>query len=183
MAEKLAQLKEDVFGNIRHEHLRVSTEKAKAFLQYTIHPKNDTVDRWHIPETIAGRYADAYGDSDRVSILNYYLLETGREVRSAAELGFKPTMAIPGLPDNGNEVGYGYALAGQHQSHCIDFIADAIEIGKSNLQDFYLFHVIHCLSLIKMYSPQLTDREPITTLTPQANALVQAHFRQTIHDL
>jgi len=108
-------------------------------------------------------------------------METGRELRSAAELGFQPTMALPGLPENGNEIGYGYAFAGQHQSHCVDFIADAIEIGKSNLQDFYLFHVIHCLSLIKLYSPKLVDKEPFTTLTPQANALVRSHFRQTIN--
>lgn len=177
----MAQLRAEVFGNMRHEHLRVSTEKGKAFFHYTIHPKNDTVDRWNVPATIKGRYDAALDDAERVSILNYYLLETGREVKSALELGFKPTLAIPGLPDNGNEIGYGYAFAGQHQSHCVDFLADAIEIGKENLQDFYVFHVIHCLSLIKIYSLRLTDKEPLTTLTPSANALVQAHFQQRIN--
>jgi len=108
-------------------------------------------------------------------------METGREVRSAAELGFKPTMALPGLAENGNEIGFGYAYAGQHQSHCVEFLADAIEIGKANLHDFYLFHVIHCLSLIKLYSSQLHEKEPFTTLTPAANALVQSHLPQSIN--
>jgi hypothetical protein len=90
-------------------------------------------------------------------------------------------MALPGLPDNGNEIGFGYGYAGQHQSHCVDFLADAIEIGKSNIHDFYLFHVIHCLSLLKIYAPKLMDKEPFTTLTPKANALVQSHLPQAIN--
>ncbi|KAM0171484.1 hypothetical protein ACHAPC_011025 [Botrytis cinerea] len=181
VAARQEQLKREVFGNMRKEHLKVSAEKGKAFFQFTIHPKNDTVDRWNIPAAIKRRYDDADGDADRVSILNYYLMETGREIRSAAELGFKPTMALPGLAENGNEVGFGYAYAGQHQSHCVEFLANAIEIGKANLHDFYLFHVIHCLSLIKLYSLQLHDKEPFTTLTPVANALVQSHFPQSIN--
>lgn len=89
-------------------------------------------------------------------------------------------MYMPGLPEGGNEVGYGYALEGQHQYHCADFLADAIEIGKSNINDFYLQHTIHCLGLIKWLATKLTGPQPLTLLNPEAERLIKSGYKQTI---
>ena len=88
-------------------------------------------------------------------------------------------MMLPGLPEGGNEVGYGYALSGQHQYHCAEFLADAVELGKDNINDFYLRHVIHCLGLVKHLASKLTEPEPLTLLTPEAEALIKAQIPQT----
>ena len=177
---KMEALRREVFGNMRNEQLRSTSEKGKAFFQFTPHPRNDTVDRWHIPSVLRARYDAATIDADRVSILNTYLYVTGRTPKSAKELGFTPTMYMPGLPEGGNEVGFGYALEGQHQYHCAEFLADAIEIGKANINNFYLMHTIHCLSLIKYFATRLTDPQPLTLLTPEAEKLIKAGIKQTI---
>ena len=177
---KMEALRRDVFGNMRRENLRSTSEKGKGFFQFTPHPRNDSVDRWHIPTVLRARYESADSDADRVSILNSYLYVTGRQPKTATELGFQPTMYMPGLPEGANEVGYGYALEGQHQYHCADFLADAIEIGKSNINNFYLQHTIHCLSLVKYFATRLTNPQPLTLLTPEAEKLIKAGIKQTI---
>ena len=175
---KTEQLRAEVFANKRRDSLRGTSERGKLFFQFTPVPRNDTVDRWHIPEAIKRRYESAEDDSDRVSVLNNYLFVTGRQPQPAATLGFVPTMMMPGLPERGNEVGYGYALAGQHQYHCADFLADAIEIGKDYITDFYLVHTIHCLGLIKHLAAKLTEPEPVTQLTREAQALLLSGYPQ-----
>lgn len=100
------------FGNMRAESMRLSSEKDKEFFIFTPRPWNDTVDRWHIPSSPRSRYENSDSDADRVSVLNNYLYITGLKPKSAAALGFDPTMIMPGLPEGGNEVGYGYALEG-----------------------------------------------------------------------
>ena len=179
--EKMAELRDYVFTDMRSDKLRDVSERGKAFFQFTPTPKNDTVSRWHIPSQLATRYANATDDADRVSILNYYLYVTGRQPRSAAELGFNATLMMPMLVEDGNEVGYGYALEGQHQYHCADFLADAVEIGKEDINDFYLQHTIHCLSLIKYYASRLTGREPLTLFSAEAENLIKSGYKQTIH--
>jgi hypothetical protein len=178
--EKEAANRDEAYGNMRSESLRRSSEKGKAFFIFTPHPRNDTVDRWNVPVALKYRYETAETDADRVSILNNYLYATARTPKPAEELGFVPTMMMPGIPDNGNEVGYGYALEGQHQHHCANVVADAIDIGKDNMNDFFLKHVIHCLSLIKTFATKLKDPQPVTILTPEAEALIKANFRKTI---
>jgi hypothetical protein len=176
---KMDELRKAAFEGMRDESLRVKSERGKAFFEFTLKPRNDTVDRWHIPESLRNRYDNADSDADRVSILNMYLYVTGRTPLPATVLGFTPTMMLPGLPEGGNEVGYGYALSGQHQYHCAEFLADAIELGKDNINDFYLQHVIHCLGLVKHLAGKLTDPEPLTLLNPEAEALVKAKIPQT----
>ncbi|GAB7334559.1 hypothetical protein MBLNU13_g06538t1 [Cladosporium sp. NU13] len=146
------------FGNMRAESMRLSFDKGKEFFVFTPRPRNDTVDRWHIPVSLRSRYENSDSDADRVSVLNNYLYVTSRSPKSAAALGFDPTRSMPGLPEAGNEVGYGYALEGQHQYHCADVVADAIDIGKDKTSDFSLEHVIHCVSLIKTLASYETSR-------------------------
>jgi len=104
---------------------------------------------------------------------------TDREPKSAEDLGFQPTASEPVLVE-GNDVGYGYALAGQHQYHCVDFVADAIDIGKDNLNDFFLKHTIHCLGLLKYLAPQLTQKQPLSFLRFHANERLENDYPQTI---
>jgi hypothetical protein len=92
-------------------------------------------------------------------------------------------MSVPGIPEGENEVGYGYALDGQHQYHCADLLADAIEVGKSDINNFYLRHTIHCLSLIKTLAAKLKDPQPLVQLTPEAEKLVKAGIPMTISGL
>lgn len=161
-------LRDWIYNDMRGEPLRKSSERGKAFFEFTPKPRHDIVDRWHVPAELQTRFNASHSDAERVSILNYYLMVTDREPKSALELGFTPTRDAPGLTE-ANEVGYGYALAGQHQYHCVDFVADAIDIGKANLNDFYLKHTIHCLGLLKWLAPQLTMKQPTSFLLPQAN--------------
>lgn len=167
-----------IYHNMREKPLRESSERGKSFFTFETHPRNDKVDRWHVPAELINRFDSTTSDADRVSILNYYLMVTGREPLSAADLGFAPTMEEPGLVE-GNEVGYGYALAGQHQYHCVDFIADAIDIGKDRLNDFYLKHTIHCLGLLKYLAPELKMRQPLAMLRVPANERVKNNYPQT----
>ena len=167
------------FGNMRAESMRLSSEKGKEFFLFTPRPRNDTVDRWHIPVQLRSRYEKSNSDADRVSVLNNYLYVTGRRPKSAAALGFNPTMSMPGLPEGGNEVGYGYALEGQHQYHCADVVADAIDIGKDKTSDFFLEHVIHCVSLIKTLAMRLQEPQPVSVLSAYGEAQVKGHFKKT----
>ncbi|KAJ8122223.1 hypothetical protein ONZ43_g1526 [Nemania bipapillata] len=175
-------LRERIYNNMRTEPLRESSERGKAFFEFTPKPRHDLVDRWHVPGELRERFDTTRSDAERVSILNYYLMVTGREPRSAAELGFTPTFDAPGLTET-NEVGYGYAFAGQHQYHCVNFVADAIDVGKDNLNDFYLKHTIHCLGLMKWLSPQLTMKQPTSYLLPAANERLIKHYPQTNKDI
>lgn len=168
---------------MRAEDLRSTSEKGKELFTFTVHPRNDTVDRWHIPSVLQAEYNASKSDADRVSILNEYLYITARVPKPASELGFTPTMSAPGLPEGGNEIGYGYALDGQHQYHCADILAHAIEIGKSDINNFYLRHIIHCLSLIKTLATKLTDPQPLALLTPKAELLIKAGVPKTISGL
>ena len=170
-----------IYKNMRGESLRETSERGKALFQFDVKPRDDLVDRWHVPEDLRSRYDVAQSDAERVSVLNYYLMVTGREVASARALGFTPTAAAPGLVE-ANEVGYGYALAGQHQYHCVDFIADAIDLGKANINDFYPKHIIHCLGLLKYLAPSLTMKQPLAFLRSPANERVKANHRQTIEE-
>ena len=167
-----------IYDNMREESLRETSERGKALFEYDVKPRYDQVDRWHIPADLRGRYDHSESDAEKVSVLNYYLMVTGREPKSALELGFTPTASEPGLVET-NEVGYGYALASQHQIHCVDFVADAIDIGKANINDFYLKHTIHCLGLLKYLAPNLTMKQPLAFLRRPANDLLLAGYRQT----
>ncbi|KAI0521165.1 hypothetical protein F5B22DRAFT_653540 [Xylaria bambusicola] len=173
-------LRERVYKNMRTEPLRESSERGKALFEFTPKPRHDLVDRWHVPSELRERFESTSSDAERVSILNYYLMVTDREPKPAAELGFTPTFDAPGLT-HVNEVGYGYALAGQHQYHCANLVADAVDIGKDNLNDLYLKHTIHCLGLMKWLSPQLTMKQPTGYLLPFANEIM--HHPQTIDSM
>ena len=168
-----------IYDNMRAESLRETSERGKALFQFEVIPRDDQVDRWHVPTDLQSRFDHSRSDAERVSVLNYYLMVTGREPKSAQELGFTPTASEPGLVDE-NEVGFGYALAGQHQYHCVDFVADAIDIGKANINDFYLKHTIHCLGLLKYLAPNLTMKQPIAFLRSPANERIKAGYQQTI---
>ncbi|PVH96852.1 hypothetical protein DM02DRAFT_472289, partial [Periconia macrospinosa] len=173
-------LREWIYQDMRRQPLRESSERGKAFFEFTPKPRNDVVDRDHVPVELQERFNGAETtDAERVSMLNYYLMVTGREPKPASELGFQPTSDKPGLTEK-NEVGFGYALAGQHQTHCTDFVADAIDIGKDNLNDFFLKHTIHCLGLLKYLAPQLTMKQPTSFLLPEANERVTNDYPQTI---
>ena len=172
-------LREWIYHDMRREPLRTSSERGKAFFEFTPKPRNDLVDRQHVPAELRERFDSAKTDAERVSMLNYYLMVTGREPKPASELGFQPTFDKPGLTEK-NEVGFGYALAGQHQMHCTNFVADAIDIGKANLNDFFLKHTIHCLGLLKYLAPQLTMKQPTSFLLPEANERVANNYPQTI---
>ena len=134
-------LRDWIYYDMRGKALRDSSERGKAFFEFTPKPRDDEVDRWHVPQELQERFNGTDSDAEKVSLLNYYLWVTGREPKAAKELGFTPTFDEPGLTEE-NEVGYGYALAGQHQYHCVNFVSDAIDIGKANLNDFYLKHVM-----------------------------------------
>ncbi|KAI1739626.1 hypothetical protein F4680DRAFT_466417 [Xylaria scruposa] len=172
-------LRERVYKNMREEPLRESSERGKALFEFTPKPRHDLVDRWHVPTELRERFDTSQSDAERVSVLNFYLMVTDREPKSAAELGFTPTSDVPELPER-NEVGYGYTLAGQHQYHCVNFVADAVDVGKENLNDFYLKHTIHCLGLMKWLSPQLTMKQPSGYLLPAANERLLANYPQTL---
>lgn len=172
-------LRDWIKEDMRTKPLRESSEQGKAYFEFTPKPRNDTVDRWHVPAELQERFNSTDSDAERVSMLNYYLMVTGREPKPAVELGFTPTFDKPGLTET-NEVGYGYALAGQHQAHCADFVADAIDIGKDNLNDFFLKHTIHCLGLLKYLAPQLTMKQPTSFLLAEANRRVANNYSQTI---
>ncbi|KAF2186412.1 hypothetical protein K469DRAFT_707074 [Zopfia rhizophila CBS 207.26] len=172
-------LREWIYYDMRGKPLRESSERGKAFFEFTPKPRHDKVDRWHVPAELQERFNATDSDAERVSILNYYLMVTGREPKSAKELGFTPTADKPGLVET-NEVGYGYALAGQHQYHCVDFVADAIDIGKERLNDFFLKHTIHCLGLMKYLAPQLTMKQPLSYLLTPANQRLLNDYPQTI---
>ncbi|KAK5636923.1 hypothetical protein RRF57_012635 [Xylaria bambusicola] len=171
-------LREWIYNDMRAEPLRKSSERGKAFFEFTPKPRHDIVDRYHVPVELQERFNASQSDAEQVSILNYYLMVTDREPKSAKELGFTPTFTAPGLTEK-NEVGYGYALAGQHQYHCLNFVADAIDIGKNNLNDFYLKHTIHCLGLMKWLAPQLTMKQPTSYLLPAANERILNNYPQT----
>ena len=175
-------LRDWVYYDMRNKALRDTSERGKALFDFTPKPRNDVVDRWHVPDELLARYNVATSDAERVSVLNYYLMVTGREVKSAKELGFTPTSDIPVLPET-NEIGYGYVLAGQHQYHCVDFVADAVDVGKERLNDFYLKHTIHCLGLFKWLTPQLTMKLPLGFFTPIAEQRKVSHYPQTIEEL
>ena len=63
----------------------------------------------------------------------------------------------------------------------MDFVADAIEIGKDNLNDFYLKHTIHCLGLLKYFAPSLTMKQPLAMLRAPANHRIKTGYKQTIN--
>ncbi|KAI0016085.1 hypothetical protein F4780DRAFT_783581 [Xylariomycetidae sp. FL0641] len=172
-------LRDWIYEDMRTKPLRASSERGKAFFEFTPKPRVDVVDRWHVPAELQERFRSVATDAERVSMLNYYLMVTGREPRPASALGFQPTFDRPGLTET-NEVGYGYALAGQHQAHCTDFVADAVDIGKDNLNDFFLKHTIHCLGLLKYLAPQLTMKQPTSFLLSEANDRVANGYPQTI---
>ncbi|KAI0150789.1 hypothetical protein GGR57DRAFT_514060 [Xylariaceae sp. FL1272] len=172
-------LRDWIYEDMRRKPLRESSERGKAFFEFTPKPRNDVVDRWHVPAELQERFDATDSDAERVSMLNYYLMVTGRDPKPASELGFTPTFDKPGLTET-NEVGYGYALAGQHQSHCTNFVSDAIDIGKDNLNDFFLKHTIHCLGLLKYLAPQLTMKQPTSFLLAEANTRVANNYPQTI---
>jgi hypothetical protein len=58
---------------MRTESLRSTSEKGKDIFTFAVHPKNDTVDRWHIPEALQAEYNASKTDADRVSLPNGYL--------------------------------------------------------------------------------------------------------------
>lgn len=169
-----------IYYDMRGKSLRESSERGKAFFEFTPKPRDDVVDRWHVPPELQDRFNISDSDAERVSILNYYLWVTGREPKSAEDLGFTPTFDKPGLTEE-NEVGYGYALAGQHQYHCVDFVADAVDVGKQRLNDFFLKHTIHCLGLLKWLSPQLTMKQPTSFLLGPAERRLLEGSPQTIN--
>lgn len=153
------KLRSWIYDDVRTGSLREASDRSSTLFAYEVHPRDDVVDRWHVPLEIQEEYAVS-NDARRVSLLNFYLMITGREVVSAAELGFTPTADEPGLVEE-NEVGYGYAYTGQHQYHCVNFVADAVERGREGLSDFYLRHTVHCLGLLKANSRYLTRKEPL----------------------
>ena len=168
-----------IYNNMREDSLRETSERGKALFEFEVKPRYDQVDRWHVPADLQSRFDHSESDAERVSVLNYYLMVTGREPKSALELGFTPTASEPGLVEE-NEVGYGYALASQHQYHCVDFVADAIDIGKANINDFYLKHTIHCLGLLKYLAPNLTMKQPLAFLRRPANDRIKAGYSQNM---
>jgi hypothetical protein len=173
------KLRRWIYWNMRGKPLREVAERGKAFFEFTPKPRDDFVDRWHVPAELRERYNSLSLDAERVNLLNFYLMVTAREPKSAQELGFVPTAPEP-IVVEGNQVGYGYIYAGQHQEHCADFVADAIDIGKDNLNDFFLKHTIHCLALLKYLSPQLTMKQPLPILKPLADHRVEIDYPQTI---
>ena len=176
-------LRDWIYYDMRKKTLRESSDRGKAFFEFTPKPRDDLVDRWHVPVELQERFnAASTSDAERVSILNYYLMVTGRDLKSAEELGFTPTADQPGITET-NEVGYGYMLAGQHQHHCVEFVADAVDIGKKNLNDFYLKHTIHCLGLLKYLAPKLTMKQPNSFLVSAANERLLNGFPQTVDEL
>ncbi|KAL9084576.1 MAG: hypothetical protein Q9165_008001 [Trypethelium subeluteriae] len=173
-----SDLRRWIYSRMRDVPLRDSSERGKAFFEFTPKPRTDFVDRWHVPIELEKRFQGSGSDAEKVSVLNYYLMVTGREPKSATELGFKPTASEPTVVE-GNEVGYGYAFGGQHQYHCADFVADAIDIGKDNLNDFYLKHTIHCLGLIKYLAPELKMKQPLSFLRAPAAERLRIGYAQT----
>ena len=80
----------------------------------------------------------------------------------------------------GGDVGYRYALSSQNHGHSANYLADAIELGKDNTNNFYLKHAIYCLSLLKVYAPRRNTQEPYTTLSPVAKSLLAQDTNRVI---
>ncbi|KAI8627291.1 hypothetical protein F5Y19DRAFT_477505 [Xylariaceae sp. FL1651] len=77
-------------------------------------------------------------------------------------------------------MGYEYALASQHQHHCANTPANAIDLGRDNINNFYLFHIVHCISLLKLYAEHISDyREPIRTLSDLARGRLDRDFKMS----
>ena len=69
-------------------------------------------------------------------------------------------------------------------NNSLHWILDNLFKMKSDLaiaiiNNFYLKHVIHCLSLLKVYVPRLKMEEPYTTLSPVAQILVDSGYKQS----
>lgn len=164
---------------MRQDKLRETSDRGRSLLEFEVTPATDRVDREHIPAHLQETIDNAINDQYRVSVLNFYLQVTGREPRTAEELGWNRTRDEPSLLDN-DEVGYGYALASQHQHHCANTLADAIDLGKDNINDFYMIHIIHCLSLVKIYSEKLDFyKEPVLPLTELARGRLERGFKMS----
>lgn len=175
----MEELKKWVYGTMREDTLRDTSDRGRRLLEYEVTPATDRVDREHIPGHLQDMMDNAINDQERVSVLNFYLQVTGREPRVADELGWNRTRDEPTLLDN-DEVGYGYALGSQHQHHCANTLADAVDLGKDNINDFYMIHVIHCLSLIKIYSEKLDFyREPVQPLTDGARHRLENNYQMS----
>lgn len=164
---------------MRQDKLRDTSDRGRSLLEFELRPATDRVDREHVPAHLQEAMDNAINDQHRVSMLNFYLRASGREPRPADELGWNRTREEPCLLDS-DEVGYGYALASQHQHHCANTLADAIDLGKDNINDFYMIHVIHCLSLVKIYSEKLDFyKEPVLPLTDQARGRLEKGYEMS----
>lgn len=171
-----AKLRAWVYDTMRQDKLRDTSDRGRKLLEYTVRPATDRVDREHIPTYLTEVIEGAVNDQERVSLLNYYLQVTGREPRVASELGWNRTRDEPTLLEN-DEIGYGYALGSQHQHHCANTLADAIDLGKDNINDFWMFHIIHCLAIVKIYSEKLDFyHEPVQPLTDVARSLLEKGY-------
>ncbi|KAI0502785.1 hypothetical protein F5B22DRAFT_652732 [Xylaria bambusicola] len=172
-------LKDWVYSQMRENPLRETSDRGRKLFEYDLIPADDQVDRDHVPNHLRLLFDNAINEQAKVTYLNLYLQVTGRQLRAATELGWNSTHSVPTLLET-DEIGYGYALASQHQHHCANTLADAIDLGRDNINDFYLVHVIHCISLLKVYAERLSeDREPIRTLSDAARELLERGFRMS----
>ncbi|KAI1349925.1 hypothetical protein F5Y01DRAFT_326794 [Xylaria sp. FL0043] len=172
-------LKDWVYSQMRENPLRETSDRGRKLFEYDIVPADDQVDRDHVPEHLKTLFDNAINEQEKVTYLNLYLQVTGRQLRAATELGWNGTHPVPTLLET-DEIGYGYALASQHQHHCANTLADAIDLGRDNINDFYLFHIIHCISLLKVYAERLSDyREPVRTLSDIARGRLERGFQMS----
>lgn len=154
--------------------LRETSDRGRKLFEFQVKPATDRVDHEHVPDHILPLFENAINEQQRVTYLNLYLQVTGRQPRSATELGWNATREEPTLLEN-DEVGYGYALAIQHQHHCANILADAIDLGRDNINDFFLVHIVHCISLLKIYAKHLSEYcEPVWTLTDWLEVVLSA---------
>ena len=98
-AEKLGSFEDEqhrsIFGNMRKVSLRLTSEKAMAIFNYSVIPRADIVDANHVPTAIMSSWIQCTNDQQRVSLLNYYLMVTGRSPRAATELGYAASWTEP----------------------------------------------------------------------------------------
>ncbi|KAK8102123.1 hypothetical protein PG984_015269 [Apiospora sp. TS-2023a] len=173
---KEQKTKDWVYGRVRDDPLRISSDRGVKMLSYEIKPATDRVDRDHVPAHLEQMIAAARTDQERVSLLNFYLQVTGRDPRPASELGYDRTRDEPTLVDT-DEVGFGYATGQQHQIHCANMIADAVDLGKDNINDFWMIHIVHCVAMIKVFAGALENyRDPVQPLNALARARLDKNY-------
>lgn len=165
-----------VYHNMRVDPLSETSDRGRKLFEFQVKSATDRVDREHVPAHILPLFENAINEQQRVTYLNLYLQVTGRQPRSATELGWNATREEPTLLEN-DEVGYGYALASQHQHHCANILADAIDLGRDNINDFFLVPIVDCISLLNIYAEHLSEyREPVRTLTDLARGRLERGF-------